>query len=68
MYVSAVLRECGTCVRQCSIEGVWYMCTSVQRWGSVVHVYVSAALGECGTCVRQCSVEGVWYMCTAVQR
>ena len=51
VYVSAVLRECGACVRQCSVEGV----------------YVSAALRECGTCVRQCSVEGVWYMCTAVQ-
>ena len=30
-YVSAALRECGACVRQCSVEGVWYMCTSVQR-------------------------------------
>ena len=36
MYVSAVLRERGACVRQYSVEGV----------------YVSAVLRERGACVR----------------
>ena len=30
VYVSGGLRESGVCVRQCSVEGVWCVCTLVQ--------------------------------------